>query len=149
MTDLARLFGDLVRLEIELWDAVDARLKRSADLPLGRFLAMRAIAGTASCRVQDIAGELSITVGATSKVVDRIEAAGHCVRRPNPADRRSSFVELTPAGRSALAAAATEFDAELAVRLGSVLPAEALDRLGATLATLRSAASSTGLEGAA
>ncbi len=149
MTGLARLFTDLVRLEIELWDAVDARLKRAADLPLGRFLAMRVIAGTASCRVFDIAGELSITVGATSKVVDRIEAAGHCARRPNPGDRRSSFIELTPAGRSVLADATTEFEAELAARLGSVLPVEALDQLGATLATLRRAVSPTGAGGAA
>jgi hypothetical protein len=46
--------------------------------------------------VFDIAEELSLTVGGTSKLVDRIEAAGHCVRRANPDDRRSSIIELTP-----------------------------------------------------
>jgi DNA-binding MarR family transcriptional regulator len=51
-----------------------------------------------ACRVFDINEQLSITVGA-SKLVDRIEAAGLCRRRVNPDDRRSRFIELTPAGR--------------------------------------------------
>jgi len=42
-----------------------------------------------ACRVFDIKEELSITVGGTSKLVDRIEAAGLCRRRANPDDRRA------------------------------------------------------------
>ena len=38
------------------------------------------------CRVYDIAGELGITTGGTSKLVDRIEADGRCRRLPNHAD---------------------------------------------------------------
>jgi DNA-binding MarR family transcriptional regulator len=38
------------------------------------------------CRVYDIAHELGITTGGTSKLVDRIEARGYCRRLPNPDD---------------------------------------------------------------
>src|SRR5690349_12629682 len=118
MTDLRRLFDDLAGLEIAVWDAVDARLRRDCGLSLGRFMPMRVVAGTPACRVLDVSMQLQITVGAASKVVDRVEAAGHCVRRPNPGDRRSSLIALTPAGAAALAAADAVFEQELARLLG-------------------------------
>src|SRR5947209_11667491 len=97
--ELAGLFSELVRLETELWNAVDGRLRADFNLPLARFEPMQVIARVPSCRVFDIASELSITIGGTSKLVDRIEASGHCRRLANPHDRRSSLIELTPAGR--------------------------------------------------
>jgi DNA-binding MarR family transcriptional regulator len=139
MTDLRQLFSDLVRLEIELYDALDRRLRDDFDLPLGSFELMQVIARTAGCRVYDIVSRLSITVGGASKAVDRIEAAGHCVRRSNPDDRRSSIIELTPAGASLLAEAIPVVDSELEIRLGSALSARSLQQLSATIATLRSA----------
>jgi DNA-binding MarR family transcriptional regulator len=137
--DLVALFSDLVRLETELWDAVDARLHAACGLTLGRFDTMRVIARTSSCRVCDVAEGLSITVGGASKMIDRIEAAGHCARRANPDDRRSSLVGLTPAGTSLLDEATAVVQDELAIRLGSVLSARALEQLSTTIATLRSA----------
>src|ERR1700712_4587572 len=109
MTDLAVLFSELVRLQIELWNAVDERLRRDCDLTLGRFETMQVIDRLRSCRVNDIANDLSITVGGVSKLVDRIESAGHCLRRSNPDDRRSSLVELTPSGEAVLRRASTVF----------------------------------------
>jgi len=64
------------------------------------------------CRVYDIATELSSTTGGTSKLVDRIEASGYCRRLPNPADRRSSLLELTEEGQRMLAEAGVAFDEE-------------------------------------
>jgi DNA-binding MarR family transcriptional regulator len=139
MTDLKVLFNDLVGVEIELWDAIDARLKQACDLPLGRFLPMRIIADTPSCRVLDIAGALSITVGAASKGVDRIEAAGHCRRRPNPDDRRSSIIELTSAGRSILDTATRAYEGELEARVTARLSPGELATLSAIITKLRSA----------
>jgi DNA-binding MarR family transcriptional regulator len=139
VTDLGTLFNDLVRFQIELWNAVDARLRADVDLPLGRFLPMQVVAQTPSCRVYDIAEELAITIGGTSKVVDRIEAAGLCRRLANPDDRRSSILELTPRGTRLLAAATESFQDELDRRLGSAMPARSLRQLGSTLAKLRAA----------
>ncbi|MEV4625494.1 MarR family winged helix-turn-helix transcriptional regulator [Micromonospora sp. NPDC049523] len=137
--DLKQLFTDLVRLETEMWNAVDQRLRAEFDLPLGRYDLMQVIARTEGCRVYDLAREVSITVGAASKSVDRIEANGLCVRRPHPVDRRSSIIELTPAGESLLAEATATVENELDVRLGSALPKRDLEHLGATIGTLRAA----------
>lgn len=139
MTDLRRLFDDLVGLEIAVWDAVDARLGTECGLPLGQFMPMRVMAGTPGCRVLDVSVQLQITVGAASKVVDRVEAAGHCVRRPNPQDRRSSLIALTPSGAAALAAADVVFERALRELLGSVLSPTALARFAGTLGRVRAA----------
>ena len=139
--DLTRLFGELVRLETELCGAVERRLRADHGLPLPHFEFMRVIARTPDCRVQDIATELSITVGGTSKIVDRIEAAGHCARRANPDDRRSSIVELTPAGKRLLARATGTVDDELRGRLGAALSDRAAVQFTRTLTRLRDAAS--------
>jgi DNA-binding MarR family transcriptional regulator len=139
VTDVATIFTDLVRYQIELWNAVDSRLRVDHDLPLSRFEPMQIIAQRESCRVFDIAEEMVITVGGTSKLVDRLEAAGHVRRRANPGDRRSSIIELTPGGRRLLAKATATYEDELGLRLGSAIPARELDRLASTLSTLRAA----------
>jgi hypothetical protein len=54
-----------------------------------------------------------MTIGGTSKLVDRIEASGYCTRSPNPGDRRSSVIELTLAGTAVLARAIAVFEDEL------------------------------------
>ena len=139
MTDLLVLFDQLIRFETELWNAVDARLRAEFDLPLSRLEPMQVIARRSSCRVYDIADELSITIGGTSKLVDRIEAAGYCVRRANPDDRRSSIIELTAAGRRVLAKATKVVEEELRTRIGSAVPERSLQQFHATLVKLRSA----------
>jgi DNA-binding MarR family transcriptional regulator len=130
-----QLFHDLVRFETEMWDAIDARLRTDVELPLSWFEPMAIIGELDGCRVNDIADALSITVGGTSKLVDRIEAAGLCVRRPNPDDRRSSLISLTPHGEQRLAAGVVAFDDELAGWFD--LPDSTLDRFHAVLQRLR------------
>jgi len=139
VTDLRAVFNDLVRLEIEVWNAVDARLKNDLDLPLTHYEPMSVIDQLPGCRVYDIATELIITTGGTSKLVDRIEANGHCRRVPNPADRRSSLLELTPEGKRLLAKARIAVDEELRIRLGSILPERTLRQFAGTLSRLRAA----------
>ena len=139
MSDLRQLFSDLIRFEIELWNAVDARLKGEFELPLTHFEPMSVIDRLPGCRVYDIANELGITTGGASKLVDRIEAGGYCRRQPNPADRRSSLLELTPKGRRLLAEAGAAFDEELQRWLGTAVPERTLRQFAGTLARLRTA----------
>jgi MarR family transcriptional regulator, organic hydroperoxide resistance regulator len=146
MSDLRRVFNDLIRFEIELWNAVDARLKREFGLPLTHFEPMSVMDRLPTCRVYDIASELGITTGGTSKLVDRIEASGHCRRLPNPEDRRSSLLELTPEGQRLFAEAAKAFDDELQRRLGTAVPERTLRQFAATLARLRAAGHRTEME---
>jgi DNA-binding MarR family transcriptional regulator len=134
--DLRVLFGELVRLETELWSAVEARLRSGHGIVLPTFEFLQVISRQPRCRVHDIATELGITVGGTSKIVDRMEAAGLCARRANPGDRRSSIISLTPAGRRMLAEATATVDDELRLRLGQ-LPARSRAQLTRTLTRLR------------
>ena len=133
----AALFSDLVRLETELWDLVDARLRRDHDLALSWFEPMQVIDHMPGCRVIDIAEALSITIGGTSKLVDRIENAGWCERSPNPDDGRSSTIELTRPGRRLLVAAQRSFADEVGTRLGEPLSTSELQRFAATVSKLR------------
>jgi MarR family transcriptional regulator, organic hydroperoxide resistance regulator len=144
MDGLLDLFHQLIRFETELWNAVDARLRAEVGLPLSRLEPMQVIARRPSCRVYDIAEKLSITIGGTSKLVDRIEAAGYCVRRANPDDRRSSIIELTASGRRVLAKAAKVFENELQTRIGSAVAERSLQQFYVTLVKLRAANISAG-----
>ncbi|WP_144756072.1 MarR family winged helix-turn-helix transcriptional regulator [Curtobacterium pusillum] len=83
------------------------------------------------------AGEyLELTTGAMTSLIDRLEKRAHIERRPNPNDRRSILIHLTPSG------------AEVAKQIGAVYTsafrdviapgdrdrlAEAFDRLGVAL----------------
>jgi DNA-binding MarR family transcriptional regulator len=89
------VFFDLTRLEIHLWDQVDEALRAEINIPLGRFEAMLVMRRLGPCRIQDVSRELSVTVGGTSKLVDRLEESGFCARTPHPDDRRSSLISLT------------------------------------------------------
>jgi len=83
------------------------------------------------------AGEyLELTTGAMTSLIDRLEKRAHIERRPNPQDRRSILIHLTPSG------------AEVAKQIGAVCTAafrdviapgdrdplaDAFDRLGVAL----------------
>ena len=137
--DLRFLFSELVRLETELWNAVEGRLRADFGVTLPVFEFLQVISRTPACRVQDIAAELSITVGGTSKVVDRIEASGYVARSANPGDRRSSIIKLTPAGKRLLPKLTAAVDDELRDRLGTGVPDRSLLQLTKTLTRLRTA----------
>ena len=149
MTDLREVFNDLIRFEIEIWNAVESRLQAEFGLPLTHFEPMSVIARIPGCRVYDIAAELKITPGGASKLVDRIEASGYCRRLPNPDDRRSSLLELTLEGRRMLVKAGVVFDEELDRWLGSALPERALREFAATLTRLRAAHQDMAMEDSA
>lgn len=136
-TDLPGLFSDLVRLETDLWNLAETRLRLEHGLQLSWFEVMGVIDTTTGCRVVDIAEALSITIGGASKLVDRIERAGWCRRTPHPDDGRSSTIELTGPGRRLLTAARRTFSDELAIRLDGALSAGQLRRFATTVRTLR------------
>ncbi len=57
-----------------------------------------------SLRVNELAREVVLSPTAMSRFVDRVEAAGHVRREPDPEDRRALRVALTDAGLDALRA---------------------------------------------
>lgn len=141
--DLHVVFDDLVRLETDLWNRVDARIHRGHGFPLAWLEVMRVVGRLPGCRVLDVAAALSITVGGASKVVDKVEGAGWCRRVPNPVDGRSHLLGLTAEGERVLQAADVTFVEALEVFLGAAAPATELRQLSQTLGRLRRHVSAT------
>jgi len=139
MADLPAFFADLVRLEIELWRTVEARLRTDLDIGLATAQTLAVVAAVENCRVHDIVRDLSITVGGASKTVDRLERDGLVARRPHPSDRRSSVIALTRAGTTTHAKAQRLIAAELDTRIGGVLSGRAFDQMHRATAKLRAA----------
>jgi DNA-binding MarR family transcriptional regulator len=138
--------SDLIRLEIVLWERIDARLREKHDLPLSFFESLDFIFRSREngLRVGDLAQALGLTVGGTSKLVDRIERAGLIRREPDPDDRRASRVALTPTGRRKLAAAVRTYEAELESVLDAVLSRTEQEHLHHLVSRLLAATSDGG-----
>ncbi len=136
-TELVELFRGVVRLETDLWNRVDAEIKREHDVPLAWLEFLQTIDATEGCRVLDITRALAITVGGASKIVDRLERAGMCRREQNPTDARSNTISLTEAGATLLTEANTTFEATLADLIGSAVPAADLAQLTALIQRVR------------
>ena len=132
-------FTQLVRTEITLWDLMDRQLRDASGITLAQFQALSAIQKfDGPARVQDISQQMAITVGATSKLVDRLERDGLAQRGSNPADRRSSIVGLTAQGEAAVTAAASAAETYVRLTLGSSYSATRVAQLTAELAALES-----------
>jgi DNA-binding MarR family transcriptional regulator len=103
-TDLV-FFDALTRSETTLWRRVEEGLRADHAGSLADLTVLRVIAAfEPRARVADVVDTIGITVGASSKAVDRLEAAGLTSRAPDPNDRRSSLITLTPGGQEALTA---------------------------------------------
>ncbi|MCL1871801.1 MAG: MarR family transcriptional regulator [Promicromonosporaceae bacterium] len=140
MVEPTDFFIDLVRAETRLYNLVDARVRAAhGGLSVGQVELLGIIRETPSCRVADIVDAVDITVGAASKAVDRLEAAGLCERHANPSDRRSSVLELTPAGEAAHDAGSPTLAEAVGDLTRDVVPAEDLAQAARTLAALRAA----------
>jgi DNA-binding MarR family transcriptional regulator len=131
------VFTDLVRAETRLYNAVAERVKAEAGVAAGHFEALRYVRDHPDARVADIASTFAIGVGTTSKVVDRLEKQGWLERRPNPANRRSSLLALTPAGESAVSRAEPAWQAAIQEILGVAVSPEELTALSRALSALR------------
>lgn len=113
-------FASLVKHETDLWNIVEARLAKAGTTTLGRLKALRVVHATPQCRVQDIADGLSITVGAASRLIDRLEADGFVSRAPNPDDRRGSLILLLEPGHKTIAETEPLVQAALEDALSSI-----------------------------
>jgi DNA-binding MarR family transcriptional regulator len=118
--------------------AVTERLKAAAGIGGGHFELLRYVRDHPGARVADLAAAFAIGVGTTSKIVDRLEKEGWLERRPNPANRRSSLLALTPAGESVVSRAEPAWQAAIQEILGGAVTTADLTALSLALATLRS-----------
>ncbi len=128
-------FDVLVRYEVALRSVIDQELGRQDRLRLADLHAMRIVARyDGRARVQELSDDIGITVGAASKLVDRLERDGLAARSPHPDDRRSSVIALTAAGEGALVAALAVFRSVV----DGAVRGESLEMLTAALQRLMS-----------
>ncbi|MEV4708063.1 MarR family winged helix-turn-helix transcriptional regulator [Actinoplanes sp. NPDC049316] len=74
------------------------RLLRELGLHPSQELLLMRLWESGPQRQSDLAAELGTDSAGTTRIVQRLEAAGHVRRRPDPTDRRATLVESTPAG---------------------------------------------------
>jgi DNA-binding MarR family transcriptional regulator len=96
-----RAFEALVHLELAI-ERLRAVQGRQFGLPAQDLRLVNSIALMGGRAIpRELSAELHLSSGTLTTMLDRIETAGYIVRKPNPNDRRSVFVELTKAGRLA------------------------------------------------
>jgi DNA-binding MarR family transcriptional regulator len=135
-SNLYPTFARLVRVQTELWNAVDLALRAEHEVSLAQYTPLEVIAATDGCRVRDLVSILHITVGGASKVVDRLETTGYVERHADPHDRRSAVLCVTAAGQRLLASAAPTIERLLEQRLAGPLGARSLASLNQALLRL-------------
>ena len=88
--------------------ALDRQLTRTADMGHAHYAILVALseADGGTVRMGDLAEFLQYSPSRLSHAVRRMEGNGWIVRRPCPTDGRGLLAAITPAGRSAIGAAA-------------------------------------------
>jgi DNA-binding MarR family transcriptional regulator len=137
--DLPLLLARLIAVQVELFEAADARLRTEAGMPLVALLPLRVIRATPGCRVQELAAGLGLSVGGASKSADRLERRGWLRRTAHPSDRRSLLLELTEEGIAAAAAGDAVVESVMRELVVPILGEAEAEHLSSDLARLRRA----------
>jgi MarR family transcriptional regulator, 2-MHQ and catechol-resistance regulon repressor len=119
------LFGLLCEVGDRLRRRLGAAMEAEQGISLTTFEVLVRIARSPEGRLtmSEVADQTVHTSGGTTRLIDRIEVAGLVRRAACPRDRRTTYVELTPAGVACLEAATathlSQLDDELAGRLSA------------------------------
>jgi DNA-binding MarR family transcriptional regulator len=95
------LTGSLQRFGLER-DRMRAALARHAHISATELDALEHLEADGPLTQRDLGDRLSLTSGAVTMLVDRLEQAGWAHRRKHPTDRRYLLVELAPAALDAV-----------------------------------------------
>ncbi|MEU8816568.1 MarR family transcriptional regulator [Actinoplanes sp. NPDC048796] len=131
-------FSDLVRCETRLYNSLNDLMRTRHGIAASQFESLHYLRDHPGARVADLAEFFAAGVGAISKGIDRLEGRGWVKRIPNPADRRSSLLELTDSGRALVSDASTTFTT-ITELIHAVLEPEHLDAATQALRMLRAA----------
>jgi DNA-binding MarR family transcriptional regulator len=114
----------VMRVQQILLSAVDGAL-RPHGLTFARYeaLVLLTFARTGKLPMRVMGERLQLHPTSVTNIVDRLEADGLVRRTPHPTDRRTTLVEITPAG-SALLKEATESVTDIRLGLAGLTPEE-------------------------
>jgi DNA-binding MarR family transcriptional regulator len=114
-TRLAETVGRLVRM---------VRRSHIGTLGPASAAALATLVRSGAMRLGELAEVEGVTPAALSRVVTALERDGLVDRRVDPLDRRSTFVDATPAGRAAISSLLAGRAALLAERISALAPAQ-------------------------
>ena len=102
------------------------RLRQQAGTGLSPSLtaALATVARCGPLTPSELAAAERVRRPTVTRVLTRLEQAGLITRTPDPADRRSTLLAITPAGVALLAEGRTRKDAFLSERLEGLSPAD-------------------------
>ena len=130
MTDIPpdaviRAWTRLVRARQRILAAVEAELKRAGFPPLAWYDALLELrrAGPAGLRPYQLEAAMLLAQYNLSRLVDRLEAAGHLARAPSPVDGRGQVLTITEPGRALLEAMWPAYAAAIGRHVGARLTA--------------------------
>lgn len=131
-------FRTFLEANRRLVDAVEARLAER-DLPLSHYdvLVHLSEAPGHRLRMQELADNVLLSKSGLSRLVDRLEAAGHVRREPCPDDARGVNAVLTRAGLQALEDAVPGHQDDVEELFASQLSVEEARALTRLLARVR------------
>ena len=123
----------LLRVHASLVRDLDRELEEAHGLPLTHYEVLLYLdaAPDHRLRMSDLAASVLLSQSGVTRLVDRLERAGHVVRMPCAEDRRVLYAELTDSGRARLAEARPTHLAGVRARFLSCFDAGELDELAA------------------
>jgi DNA-binding MarR family transcriptional regulator len=93
-----------LRVHASLVRDLDRELEEAHGLPLTHYEVLLYLANAPDnrLRMSDLASSVLLSQSGVTRLVDRLERAGHVARMPCPEDRRVLWARLTDAGRARL-----------------------------------------------
>ncbi|CNE83999.1 transcriptional regulator [Mycobacterium tuberculosis] len=138
--DVVHEFGALLGAASALERIAGRELERRCGIRHAVFEVLLRLSGAdAECprSIGGLAGDLTLTSGGMTRIIDRMQEAGLVRREPAPGDRRRQMVDLTPAGRAKLHEALRVHAETLHEHFAGPLSEEQRQALVAALHTLR------------
>jgi DNA-binding MarR family transcriptional regulator len=124
----------------ELRETIGRLLRRlraePGELPVGQIAVLSRLDREGPASISDLAAADRMRPQSMAQTVHDLESAGLVARRPDPADRRRSFVELTPVGLQTLNAMRAHREDWLTQALDRELDAEQRELLRRAVALL-------------
>lgn len=121
-----RLWLRLLSAQRSIENEVRERLRVEHDTTLPRFDVMAALyRSEQGLKMSELSGELKVSNGNVTGIVDRLVNDGLIVRAPVPGDRRAMLVRLTHKGRETFAGMAAAHEGWISELLASVGAEEA------------------------
>src|SRR4051812_41951490 len=137
---VVRAWTRLVRAQHRVLGAVEADLRRAGFPPLAWYDALLELRrAPEGLRPYQLEARMLLAQYNLSRLVDRLEAAGHLARAPSPEDGRGQVLRITEGGRALLAAMWPAYAAAIARHVGARLTEAQAGRLAALLDRLLAA----------